>query len=969
MIRIFDRPNRLLRAVAIAGAVSAITACHSGSESVGVHLTPSSADLAPLTTQKFAVAVDGTLDANVTWSLVDADGNPLTAAKFGAIAPAGDGTYTAPAAVPKQSDNDFFVKATSTVDPTKWATARIHVVAAPISPARGPTVGGTRVTITGDGFSAATKVFFGANEGTNLTVESATTLRVTSPASTLANLIGVTDVTVDNGGESQVVYPQAWHYGATLLRLGGGQLVPSCYGSYIVQVGDINGDGLADAVSTCYDYQLPVMLNDGHGALRSPTFVPTSYYGPDDMKLADMDGDGSLDIVVAYQNGILILTNDGTGAFTPQPLIAYEGLAPTAIEYDVALALDDFDGDGATDLAYSMPAQKQVVVRRNDGAGAFGTAQLIATNTDPFNLVAATVHAGAAVPDLVASYGRTVPGSNETGGFQLLTNDGSGNFAVTGTFAAKVFNASMAVGDFNGDGKLDVATGSESGDGSDIGVRLGDGNGGFGGETFFVDHTAHGYVAYRGLTAFDVDGDGRSDLVNMDDQHFEIFYGQSAGPVLDNATSYSSTDWAYGVQFADLGDGLQMIASDFEQLELYERQGTRGFGAPTLGVGNSPGSLDLLWQNSQPNVVAALLKGNTGGNGGAVSLVGSASLTDTSLMNQTQKFDLPANSAALRVLSVDVDGDTLQDAVVVDDGSNAPFAANAPLQGAVYILPGQADGSLGNTANKGMGTFTFTDAASDARVADLDGDGVNDLIVATNNESFGATTGTFVAPTSGSLQVLWGNPDGSFSAPQTVSAGVVPFAITLADLDDDGLPEIITADQVGNRVAIVKFDAEVAREPIYVDVGQAPSEVRITDVNGDYIPDLVVLATYNSQGTTMVEVDVAIGLGTVELGNGTTDIVFDVPDRYRFNGEAHGITIGDLDGDGLGDLALSLSFPPSVAVLRGDDGGKFLDPEFVPVGGSPWAVTIMDFDGSGTLDLVVGDTMSNALRPLSNKSL
>ncbi|HVO31658.1 MAG TPA: FG-GAP-like repeat-containing protein [bacterium] len=918
--------------------------------------------MAPLTSQKFSVRVSGTLDAAVTWSLMNAAGQTLVDPRFGSIT--ADGTYTAPALVPKQSENDFSVVATSTVDHTKAAAALIHIVPAPLSPARGPTAGGTRIAITGAGFSSATQVLFGGNPGTNVTAESASLLRVTTPASTLASLIGVTDVTIDNGDGHPIVYPKAWHYGATQLRLGGGQLVSACDGSFAVATGDFNNDTKLDVASICaYDQKIAVFLNDGHGGLKPAAFVPTTHYEVWDIQVGDVDGNGTPDIVLAFDAGIQALLNDGTGQFTTGPFLAYTGTTST---YDVSLAVADFDGDGKADAAFALPGLNQLFIAKSTGAGTFGTPQVIATNYSPSVVRAAKIRNANTKPDLLVSYMETTAGSNLVGGFQTALNDGTGTFTMGTTFPAKNFVQSLAVGDFNGDGKLDVAVGSQSGDGADIDVRLGDGLGGFGASTFFADNTGNIGINWRGLAAADLDGDGKADLVDLTQQNIDVFYGSATAPVIAAATRYQASDFPSAFTSGDLGDGVQMIVGDYNQLELYLRQGTRTFGAPSfpLGAGGNPQSLGLLWQNQQASVLAALYKGNAAGNGGAVSLIADGGLNDTTLAAAKQRFDLPAATTAVRVISADMDKDAMQDAVVADDGSNAPFVANKALAGAVYVLPGKADGTLGNTAGLGMLTIPFTQSVSDVAVADIDGDGFPDIIVATNNTTFGTSAGTVVAPTTGTLQVLFGSASG-FGTPLAVSAGLVPFKITLADLDDDGKPEILTADQAGNRVAVVKFDGTTPRDPFYVDVGTAPSQVIVTDVNGDYIPDLVVMANY----LNIVEIDVVPGLGTVDLGGLQTQIVFDVPDRYRFFGYEHQMSMGDIDGDGLDDIAISLSYPPAIAVMRGHDGGKFLDPEFVPVGGDPWGLTIMDFDQSGTLDLVVGDTMSQSLRPLANKSL
>ncbi len=293
-----------------------------------------------------------------------------------------------------------------------------------------------------------------------------------------------------------------------------------------------------------------------------------------------------------------------------------------------------------------------------------------------------------------------------------------------------------------------------------------------------------------------------------------------------------------------------------------------------------------------------------------------------------------------------VDGDANADVIVVDAGTQSGGS------GAVWTFPGVTGGYDPPVKT------AFLDTITDARVADVNGDGKADLVIAEND---GAITNA-----NGDVRIVPGTGDKTnpfdTTASTVLAVGVLPYRVRFADIDDDGITELVVTDRGGSRVAIVPFDGGVDGAPIFVPTGDTPTEVIVADIDGDYLNDLIVLASYRDPYgyDTLIEVDVVRGLGARQ---------FDLPERYRFaGGTAHGLQYDDLDGDGLPDIAVTVDYPASVQVLRGHDGGKFQDAETALVGGSPRGVAIVDFDGDGKLDLIVGDASTGSLRLLANGS-
>jgi len=231
------------------------------------------------------------------------------------------------------------------------------------------------------------------------------------------------------------------------------------------RLGDVDNDGDLDLlVATGYigDNADPghLYLNDGAGRFAEAVgAVPTAKNGvnPDDIDLADVDGDFDLDVYINLHNGDnLLWINDGGGVFTD----GSAGLPPLSADaqYHYGPAFCDVDGDGDRDLFIDNTADgytEQLLI--NDGAGTFTdeTAERITGNTQggDDNIVACLDYDGDG--DFDFSIGALAPGRE-----RLFQNDGAGNFTVVqGAFDGQTDPTLwMEFGDLNGDGRLDAFT-------------------------------------------------------------------------------------------------------------------------------------------------------------------------------------------------------------------------------------------------------------------------------------------------------------------------------------------------------------------------------------------------------------------------------------------------------------------------------------------------------------------------------
>ena len=251
-------------------------------------------------------------------------------------------------------------------------------------------------------------------------------------------------------------------------------------------------------------------------------------------------------------------------------------------------------------------------------------------------------------------------------------------------------------------------------------------------------------------------------------------------------------------------------------------------------------------------------------------------------------------------------------------------------------------------------------------VADIDGDGKLDLVVANNDGD--------------SVSVLWGDGMGGFldsGAPfstaidNTDDGGVAPFAVAVADFNHDGKLDIVTSDEISDTVTVLlnqgnrSFAAGVS-----TDVGGDPQGIVVADFDGDNLPDVAVANNFDGTVSILHNVD----NGTLFLAQ-TVTIGADV--------EPTGLALADLDGDGRSDLVVANSFggvdctataackSGSVSVLKGVAGGMFEAEPEIPLLSDcvtsecvPVAVAVADLNGDSKPDIIVANNEDDSVSVL-----
>jgi len=172
-----------------------------------------------------------------------------------------------------------------------------------------------------------------------------------------------------------------------------------------------------------------------------------------------------------------------------------------------------------------------------------------------------------------------------------------------------------------------------------------------------------------------------------------------------------------------------------------------------------------------------------------------------------------------------------------------------------------------------------------------------------------------------------------------------PRNVAVADLNEDGIPDLLTACRGGRYLTVLLADLA---EPGVFDstryrVWGGPEDLVVADLNGDDIFDVAVAC--ESTGS----VSILLGNGSGGVGDGTFPPRKDV----LVGGGASGITAGDLDGDEIPDLAVACSSIDSVAVLIGNGDGTFQAAVRFPAGQGPRDIAAAHVNGDTLLDLIV----------------
>jgi len=677
--------------------------------------------------------------------------------------------------------------------------------------------------------------------------------------------------------------------------------------------------------------------------------------------------------------------------------------------YITALAAADFNGDGRVDLLVASGGGSSTYGRSpglkiflNDGFGGFANAVTV-SNTIYVRDAKTLDFDGDGTPDILVT-------EEDTGNLIVLANR---RMSFSEVWRDYERGSDPVLGDFNGDGRVDIARRV----GSELVVLAG------GKSTFTKFRFPEPAGVSAGFAAGDLDGDGRADLVEIAPDAYQLFIRRgSASDVLGAPVATGKfQDKPYQVVLGDFdGSGHLDISAQgaYLTLEVLHDPGISlhapvwqpyaGYDRHIAGDFTGDGVTDLLshvpfgqvmigvlgsrpaFETLQPSTfalpdvigVGPLVAADFDGNGTLDLALANAHDVAVLLNRGGGHFAAPPHIGPAGVRAVvDLNHDGIKDLIADTnpivwfgngDGTYRPGSATRPNEGygtLVEVADVNGDGrdDMVVVAHDPNGTeygqlwILIGDGAGSFKTTDLGRFGYRpSALVVTDLDRDGkldiVVGNQFFGPP---VTVAYGRGDGTFETAVDVPGSSHAEKMAVGDLDGDGLPDIVGGDGYG-RTLFFNLGQRKFRS---VSTNESVEKMQLADINGDGKADLI--ETRNRSYSDIVnEVDVVVRLSR---GDGTfaPDIVTKVPIN-----DTDSLDVADLNGDGHPDVVLndytSSASTDTFAVLFGTGTGAFDAPELWP---SIGRVRIVDVDGDGRPDIMNDDVVRlNICTPARRRS-
>lgn len=330
---------------------------------------------------------------------------------------------------------------------------------------------------------------------------------------------------------------------------------------YDVTMGDLNGDGIQDLVTCGYasstGYAM-VQLGTGGGSFGAATSYVMNSSNSTDVELGDVNGDGLLDLVTAGYGaggaGASVRLGRGDGTF--QALVSFESGPATIV--GKGLALGDLNGDGILDVVtggYDAGLNGFINVRIGQGNGTFGAVTSFQSLSSGISVRLGDFN-GDGLLDLASA------GDSFTAGvLSVRLGNGNGTFKGATSYAGGTSNSELAIGDLNNDGIFDITlTGFSVSGHRELLTRLGRSDGTFGST---ITTTLGDFGVGLSHIAFgDVNGDGLLDVATHGYSTTTISLGTGRG-TFEAATTFAAGGSFLGAVFMGdaTGDGVVDVLS------------------------------------------------------------------------------------------------------------------------------------------------------------------------------------------------------------------------------------------------------------------------------------------------------------------------------------------------------------------------------------------------------------------------
>lgn len=893
------------------------------------------------------------------------------------------------------------------------------------SPTEGPV--GTSVIISGANFSttpANNTVFFGATEAT-VTAAAADQLTVDVPAGTtyapitvmVNGLMGYSSdpfvVTFTSPIISATTYaPYEEHTTGSSPRM--------------LASGDLDGDGKPDVVVVNgSSYTVSIFKNSSTTGSVSyePKIDLTTGTNPSAVALGDLDGDGKLDLVVVNQNDntLSVFRNTSTGS-----TIDFDDRVEFTTDANpIAVALGDLDGDGKTDLVTANWGNDNISVLRNTSvsgvidATSFATKVDFATGALPYALAIADLDGDSKVDVVVVN--------RNDDSISTLLNTSTSGVIDANSLAAKIDKSTgirpyaVAIGDLDDDGMADLAVVNYAQQNVSVFKNTSTGTGAIS----YSRMDFHTATSPSSVAIGDLDGDGKPDIAagSLAGSVVSLFKNMSTSGTIDASSFSTKTDISSGYYHTSVvlcdqdGDHKPDIlvnnqtsntfsvlrhtgsdtATDMTEFSFSEQTGEATINAAAHTV-----DIEVEFGTDLTALVATFSL--SAGGSAEVSSIAQESATTSNDFTDPVVYTITAgDGATIQEWIVTVTTEEPSTETDIVSFSLAEQTTAAEINATAHTVDIEVFSGTDLTAL--IATFSLSTVVTSAEVG-----GVAQISGTTPNDFANPVTYTVIAE------------DGVTTQDWVVTLTVAPPVVGITSFSP-------TSGPAGTSVTITgeNFDATPANNVVYFGGSRAEvtaasaSELTVTVPPGATYKPITVLtngliaeshvpfeltftsAEINSHSfAASVDIEVDSELPEIELGDIDNDGLLDLalanglgtavstsvlknastvgginyePQVELTTGSSqHAVAFGDLDGDGKLDLAAVSFLTNTVLVFRNIsttgtlDANSFDDKVEYSTGTSPQSIAIADLDGDGKLDLAVGNRSGNSVSIFENTS-